>query len=129
MQATDNIQSGIVGTNVVSPVSKPCFIKDGRKLLQVVKHHVVYLVSDGHVCNLYMKGRRAPIVLSESFKDLASKLSDVLTKVRRGVAVNMHYVTTIENGSLKLAWDGRETELAYSKDNYPNILSAINLLE
>ena len=129
MQATDNIQSGIVGTNVVSPVSKPLFIKDGRKLLHIVKHHVVYLTSDGHVCNLYMKGRRAPIVLSESFKNLARKLGDVLTKVRRGLAVNMHYVTSIEDGALKLAWDDQEAELAYSKDNYKNILSAIDLLE
>jgi len=41
----------------------------------------------------------------------------------------MHYVTSIEDGALKLAWDDREAELAYSKDNYKNILSAIDLLE
>ena len=36
---------------------------------------------------------------------------------------------SIEDGALKLAWDDREAELAYSKDNYKNILSAIDLLE
>lgn len=110
-------------------VPKPCFIKDGRRLLQIVKHHVVYLSADGHACNLYMKGRRAPYVLSASFKDLASKLSDVLTKIRRGVAVNMSYVTSIENGAVKLAWDDCKKELAYSKEHYSNILAAIDLLE
>lgn len=41
----------------------------------------------------------------------------------------MQYATAIENGALKLAWDDREAEFAYSKENYSNILSAIELIE
>ena len=129
MQATDFIQRGIVGTNVVSSVSKPLFIKDGRGLLHIIKEHVVYLLSDDHVCKLYIKGKRTPIVLSQSFKNLTRKLCDVLTTIRRGAAVNLNYVTTIKGGSVKLAWDYGEAELAYSEEGYKNILSAIDLLE
>jgi DNA-binding LytR/AlgR family response regulator len=119
----------VVRKNVALSVPKPPFIKDGKRMLQIVKENLVYLIADGHVCNLYVKGRRAPYVLSQSFKNLADKFSDVLTMVRRGVAVNMNYVTTIENGALKLAWDDKEAEFAYSKDNYNNILSAIEVIE
>ena len=129
MQATDFIQRGIVGTNVVSSVSKPLFIKDGRGLLHIIKEHVVYLLSDDHVCKLYIKGKRTPIILSQSFKNLTKKLCDVLTTIRRGAAVNLNYVTTIKGGSVKLAWDCGEAELAYSEEGYKNILSAIDLLE
>ena len=33
--------------------------------IQDMGSELVAITSDGHVCNLYMKGRRAPIVLSE----------------------------------------------------------------
>lgn len=129
MITTDYIPSGVVRKNVALSVPKPCFIKDGKRLLRIVKEEVVSLTADGHVCNLHVVGRRSPYVLSESFKNLADKFHDVLTMVRRGVAVNMNYVTAIENGALKLAWDDREAEFAYSKENYSNILSAIELIE
>ena len=129
MQATDFIQRGIVGTNVVSSVSKPLFIKDGRGLLHIIKEHVVYLLSDDHVCKLYIKGKRTPIILSQSFKNLTRKLCDVLTTIRRGAAVNLNYVTTIKGGSVRLAWDCGEAELAYSEEGYKRILEAIDLLE
>ena len=129
MQATDIIHRGIVGAKAVSSVSKPCFIKDGGGLLHIIKEHVVYLLSDGHICKLYIKGKRTPIVLSLPFKNLTGKLRDVLTTIRRGTAVNLHYATTIKGGVMKLAWDCGEAELAYSEEGYKNILSAIDLLE
>ena len=129
MQATDNIQSGIVRKDALLSVPRPCFIKDGGGLLHIIKEHVVYLLSDDHVCKLYIKGKRTPIILSQSFKNLTRKLCDVLTTIRRGAAVNLNYVTTIKGGSVKLAWDCGEAELAYSEEGYKNILSAIDLLE
>ena len=129
MITTDYIQSGVVRKNVALSVPKPCFIKDGKRLLRIVKEQVVCLTADGHICNLHVVGRRTPYVLSESFKNLADKFRDVLTMVRRGVAVNMNYVTSIENGSLQIAWDDKEAEFAYSKENYTNILSNIDLIE
>ena len=98
-------------------------------LLQRFKEHVVYLLSDGHICKLYIKGKRTPIVLSLPFKNLTGKLCDVLTTIRRGAAVNLNYATTIKGGSVKLAWDCGEAELAYSEEGYKRILEAIDLLE
>ena len=129
MQTTDNIQSGIVRKDALLSVPRPCFIKDGGGLLHIIKEHVVYLLSDDHICKLYIKGKRTPIVLSLPFKNLTGKLCDVLTTIRRGAAVNLNYVTTIKGGSVKLAWDCGEAELAYSEEGYKNILSAIDLLE
>ena len=129
MQATDIIRSGIVRKDALLSVPKPCFIKDGGGLLHIIKEHVVYLHSDDHVCKLYMKGKRAPIVLSQSFKNLAEKLCDVLTTIRRGAAVNLHYVTTIKSGSVKLAWDCGEAEVSYSEEGFKRILEAIDLLQ
>ena len=118
-----------MGTNAALSVPRPCFIKDGGGLLHIIKEHVVYLLSDDHICKLYIKGKRTPIVLSLPFKNLTGKLCDVLTTIRRGAAVNLNYVTTIKGGSVKLAWDCGEAELAYSEEGYKNILSAIDLLE
>ena len=129
MQTTDNIQSGIVRKDALLSVPRPCFIKDGGGLLHIIKEHVVYLLSDDHICKLYIKGKRTPIVLSLPFKNLTGKLCDVLTTIRRGAAVNLNYVTTIKGGSVKLAWDCGEAELAYSEEGYKNILEAIDLLE
>jgi hypothetical protein len=129
VQTTDNIQSGIVRKDALLSVPRPCFIKDGGGLLHIIKEHVVYLLSDDHVCKLYIKGKRTPIVLSLPFKNLTGKLCDVLTTIRRGTAVNLHYATTIKGGVMKLAWDCGEAELAYSEEGYKNILSAIDLLE
>ena len=98
-------------------------------LLHIIKEHVVYLLSDDHVCKLYIKGKRTPIVLSLPFKNLTGKLCDVLTTIRRGTAVNLHYATTIKGGVMKLAWDCGEAELAYSEEGYKRILEAIDLLE
>ena len=129
MQTTDNIQSGIVRKDALLSVPRPCFIKDGGGLLHIIKEHVVYLLSDDHVCKLYIKGKRTPIVLSLPFKNLTGKLCDVLTTIRRGTAVNLHYATTIKGGVMKLAWDCGEAELAYSEEGYKRILEAIDLLE
>ena len=129
MQTTDNIQSGIVRKDALLSVPRPCYIKDGGGLLHIIKEHVVYLLSDDHICKLYIKRKRTPIVLSLPFKNLTGKLCDVLTTIRRGAAVNLNYVTTIKGGSVKLAWDCGEAKLAYSEEGYKNILSAIDLLE
>ena len=129
MQTTDNIQSGIVRKDALLSVPRPCFIKDGGGLLHIIKEHVVYLLSDDHICKLYIKGKRTPIVLSLPFKNLTGKLCDVLTTIRRGTAVNLHYATTIKGGVMKLAWDCGEAELAYSEEGYKRILEAIDLLE
>ena len=129
MRATDNIQSGVVRKNVALSVLKPCFIKDGRSLLRIVKSHVVCILSDGHVCQIYMKGKRTPILLYDTFKKLTEKFSDILITIHRGTAVNMQYATAIENGAVTLAWDDNERDFSYSAEGYNRILEAIDILK
>ena len=112
----------------VRSASKPCFIKDGRALLRIIKHQVVYLSADGHVCNLFLSTHRAPLVLSSSFSSIAAKLSDVLTLVRRGTAVNLQYASAIKEGSIYIESPHHNLDIAYTQDNYENILSSINVL-
>ena len=129
MQATDIIRSGIVRKDALLSVPKPCFIKDGKSLLRIFKEHVVCILSDGHVCQIHLKGKRTPILIYDTFKKLTAKFSDILVTIHRGTAVNMQYATAIENGAVTLTWDDNKRDFTYSAEGYKRILEAIDLIQ
>ena len=128
MQTTEKYPRGVVRGDAVSSAPKLSFIKDGRNLIQVVKAHIVYLTSDDHVCNLFLCNRHAPLVISRTFKDLLTALGDVLTYVRRGRAVNMHYVSSISDGHVHIQSECHNLNIACSKDALDAILASIEVV-
>lgn len=118
----------MVRGDAVSSAPKLSFIKDGRNLIQVIKAHIVYLTADDHVCNLFLCNRHAPLVISRTFKDLLTALGDVLTYVRRGRAVNMHYVSSISDGHVHIQSECHNLNIACSKDALDSILASIEVV-
>lgn len=118
----------MVGDIAVQSAPRPCFFKNGRGLVHIFKEHIVCLISDGHVCNLYLSYRRTPIVINNSFQNVLSMFSDVLTFVRRGSAVNLHHVSTISDGHVNLAPPHNDISIAYTKESYQHILTLIDVL-
>jgi len=115
-------------TNEINELAKPLFLSDGCTMYHVEPETIVYLQSDSKTCNLFVKDKRAPIVLSGGFANWQEKLSACLAPIKRGVAVNPNYIHKIVRGEVFFFHNGKEISFYPSNNNLMLLTSRIRIV-